>query len=136
MDQVANLLGLHVKTVRSYVRDGRLKATRVGKQYRITSDDLEAFTGTPAFSSAEPASHAEVSSVVHVDAIGPDATMRLTNTVMAAVNGHDSRQGGDRLRIETIYDEDRGTIKIVILGGLETTAEILRIINTLIEQPQ
>jgi len=47
VDQVASLLGLHVKTVRGYVRDGRLKAVRIGKQYRITREDLEAFAGQP-----------------------------------------------------------------------------------------
>ena len=35
VEQVAERLGLHVKTVRSYVREGRLKAVRIGKQYRI-----------------------------------------------------------------------------------------------------
>ena len=35
VEQVADLLGLHVRTVRGYVRDGRLKAVRIGKQYRI-----------------------------------------------------------------------------------------------------
>ena len=43
--QVADALGLHVRTVRNYVRDGRLPATRVGKQYRIAREDLEKFFG-------------------------------------------------------------------------------------------
>ncbi|MGW4164133.1 helix-turn-helix domain-containing protein, partial [Streptomyces sp. NPDC004788] len=54
VEQVADLLGLHVKTVRGYVRDGRLRATRVGRQYRITRADLEEFTGVPV-SAAAPA---------------------------------------------------------------------------------
>lgn len=54
VDQVAELLDLHVRTVRGYVRDGRLKATRIGKQYRIAREDLEAFTGRPAPSSSPP----------------------------------------------------------------------------------
>ncbi|MGW1655980.1 helix-turn-helix domain-containing protein [Streptomyces atratus] len=45
---MAGLLGLHVRTVRGCVRDGRLKATRVGRQRRITREDLEAFTGNHA----------------------------------------------------------------------------------------
>ena len=47
VEQVAERLGLHVKTVRSYVREGRLKAVRIGKQYRIAREDLEAMTGRP-----------------------------------------------------------------------------------------
>ncbi len=48
VEQVAERLGLHVRTVRSYVREGRLKAVRIGKQYRIGQADLEALTGRPA----------------------------------------------------------------------------------------
>ena len=45
VEQVAAQLGLHVRTVRNYVRDGRLKGVRIGKQYRIAREDLEALTG-------------------------------------------------------------------------------------------
>ena len=45
VEQVAELLGLHVRTVRNYVRDGRLKAVRIGKQYRISRANLEELTG-------------------------------------------------------------------------------------------
>jgi hypothetical protein len=53
--------------------NGRLKAVRIGKQYRITREDLEAFTGypvePPARETARRVRHVEVSSVVQVDAI-------------------------------------------------------------------
>jgi len=45
IEQVAQRLQLHVRTVRAYVRSGRLKAVRVGKQYRIAPEDVAAFTG-------------------------------------------------------------------------------------------
>ena len=48
VEQVAELLGLHVRTVRGYIRDGRLRAVRIGKQYRIARADLDALTGRPA----------------------------------------------------------------------------------------
>ncbi|MEU0569377.1 helix-turn-helix domain-containing protein [Nonomuraea sp. NPDC005983] len=136
VDQVAGLLDLHVKTVRAYVRDGRLKATRVGKQYRIAREDLEAFTGAPMSPPpAREALHAEVSSIVQIDAIGREATIRLTNTVLALVHGRHRRDDGDHLRVETVYDEQRATLKIIILGDLDTTAEVLRVVDTLIDQP-
>ncbi|MBN9569617.1 MAG: helix-turn-helix domain-containing protein, partial [Alphaproteobacteria bacterium] len=45
VEQVAERLGLHVKTVRSYIREGKLNAVRIGKQYRIAHADLAALTG-------------------------------------------------------------------------------------------
>ncbi|MEV6418842.1 helix-turn-helix domain-containing protein [Streptomyces sp. NPDC051662] len=142
VDQVAELLDLHVRTVRGYVRDGRLKATRIGKQYRIAREDLAAFTGrtAPSSSSSSGSSvgrggrHAEASVIVRIEVIGPEAAMRLTNTVMAAIaHGQD---GGERLRVETVYDEERAVLKVIILGGLESTAELLKIVNALIGQPE
>ena len=47
VEQVAEILKLNVRTIRNYVRSGALKATRIGKQYRIGLADLETFTGRP-----------------------------------------------------------------------------------------
>src|SRR5262245_47963430 len=118
--QVAELLGLHVKTVRGYVRDGRLKAVRIGKQYRITREELEAFTGQPveppARETAGRVHRVEVSSVIQIDAAGPDTVRRLTNVLMAAVAVRPDAT--DRLRLQTVYDEERGSLKIIVIGGL------------------
>src|SRR5438105_174162 len=121
VDQVADRLGLHVRTVRSYVREGRLKAVRIGKQYRIAAEDLAAMTGRPA-SSFEPEPvrrqrHVEVSSIVEIDAISPDAANRVTNLLMGAANGR--REFDDPLRVETIYDEQRGRMKIILVGSMD-----------------
>jgi excisionase family DNA binding protein len=84
----AERLGLHVKTVRNYVREGRLKAVRIGKQYRISGDDLAALTGRPTASfRPEPVSrsrHVEVSSIVEIDAVSPETANRLSTTPSAA----------------------------------------------------
>ncbi|HWD45357.1 MAG TPA: helix-turn-helix domain-containing protein [Actinomycetota bacterium] len=135
VSQVADLLGLHVKTVRGYVRDGRLKAVRIGKQYRITQEDLEAFTGypvePPARETARRVRHVEVSSVVQVDAISPDAVRRLTNTLMAAAGSRPD--GPDRLRVQLLYDEEQASLKIIVIGGLADSAELLRLVLALLK---
>jgi excisionase family DNA binding protein len=135
VSQVAELLGLHVKTVRGYVRDGRLKAVRIGKQYRITREDLESFTGypvePPARETARRVRHVEVSSVVQVDAISPDAVRRLTNTLMAAVSVRPDDP--DRLRLQIVYDEEQASLKIIVIGGLADSAEIMRLVTALLQ---
>jgi excisionase family DNA binding protein len=137
VEQVANLLGLHVKTVRNYVRDGRLKAVRIGKQYRIARDDLEVFTGHPVPASARETAirerRVEVSSIVQIDAISPAAMSRLTTTLTAAVAGqhHDPPT-----RVEAVYDEERGHLKLILLGGLDTVAGLFKITETLLAERQ
>ncbi|MFF4779452.1 helix-turn-helix domain-containing protein [Microtetraspora fusca] len=129
IDQVAELLDLHVRTVRGYVRDGRLKATRIGKQYRITREDLEAFTGGSAPSPSPAAPRAEMSGIVQIDGIDRDAASRLANTLIAGVN---IPRADARLHVQTVYDEQRAALKVVILGDLEDTAELLKVIKALI----
>ena len=137
VEQVAGLLGLHVKTVRTYVRDGRLRAVRIGKQYRIAREDLEAFTGhavpAPARETARRERHVEVSSIVQIDAISPADMSRLATTVMAAVAGR--RPSDVPLRIETVYDEERASLKVILLGDLDTVAGLLKLVETLSEGP-
>jgi excisionase family DNA binding protein len=133
LDEVAGMLGLHVRTVRGYVRDGRLKASQVGRRYRVTHADLEAFTGAPAAPRATGEPHAEASVIVQVDGVDPAASMRLSNTVVAVANSGGGDRGAGRLRVESVYDEERAVLKIVVLGGLAEAAELLRIVDALME---
>ncbi|CAM5655969.1 hypothetical protein SAVIM338S_06646 [Streptomyces avidinii] len=131
--EVAERLGLHVRTVRNYVRDGRLKAVRIGKQYRISRADFEALTSRPADPAGEgagadtPLGHVEVSSIVQIDAIGPDAASRLANLVTATAQS--ARDTPAPLRVQTLYDKERARMKIVILGDAPTSAELLQLID-------
>jgi excisionase family DNA binding protein len=135
VDQVAERLGLHVRTVRNYVRDGRLKAVRIGKQYRIAHEDLEAFTGLPVtpppHASAKRHRHAEVSSIVEIDAVSAETAGRVATLLMGSAAG---RGFAERpLRIETAYDEERARLKVIVLGGLGDTARLLEHIEAVLE---
>ncbi|MET8197543.1 helix-turn-helix domain-containing protein [Micromonospora sp. NPDC005686] len=126
VEQVADLLGLHVRTVRGYIRSGRLRATRIGKQYRIARTDLDALTGRPA-----RAAGAEVSSVVRLDGVDRAAADRLATLVLAGVNTH---HDPDRpVRVQTVHDEERYRMTIVILGDLTDTADLLRLLDGVLD---
>ena len=128
VDQVANLLNLHVRTVRGYVREGKLKAVRIGKQYRITGDDLAALTGKPAATFvSEPVPrtrYVDVSSIVEIDAISPDLAGRLMNVLVAMAKGHDDNK--QPLRVETIYYAERARLKVIVNGSLQTVTSFLK----------
>lgn len=127
LEQVAEHLGLHVRTVRAYVRDGRLKAVRIGKQYRVSPADLEALTG----GLPKRLRHAEVSSIVDVDAVPRAQADRISTTLLASAQ---SRDEGERLRIDTIYDEERASLKVIVTGSIATTASLLKFIDLLLKQ--
>ena len=151
-EEVADILGLHVRTVRGYVRDGRLPATRIGKQYRITRADLDAFTGTQPDQGSqrdqpgqrdEPVQpdgsldgppRVEVSAIVQVAPVNPDAMTRLVTLVTSAAGSQ--REGGDQLHIQTIYDQHRASVRIIVIGTAGDTAALLALVSTLTRGPE
>jgi len=133
VDQVAERLGLHVRTVRNYVRDGRLKAVRIGKQYRIARESLEALTGPETSTAGTPAGtrHVEVSSIVEIDAIDSESAGRITTALMAGAKGGPDPQAP--LRIDTIFDPERARLKVILTGSLGATTSLLKFINAYLQ---
>src|SRR5262245_9355585 len=119
VEQIAQQLGLHVRTVRAYLRTGRLKGVRIGKQYRIRQEDLDALTGGSSSTAVEPVRrhrHVDVSTIVQIDAISPDSVSRLANMLMAAAKA--PRDEDHPLRIDTTYDNERARLKVFISGSM------------------
>lgn len=133
-EEVADQLGLHVRTVRRYIRDGQLAAVKVGRRYRITRDALAAFTGvTPAANEVTAARpFTEVSTIVSIDDLSRDRADRLTTLLVSSAR---NRPRDGALRIETIYYPERNRLKVVCNGDLVSTTSMLALINTLIENP-
>jgi len=128
-DEVADRLNLHVRTVRRFIREGRLKATRIGKEYRIADTDLAGFAGGAATAASAP--HAVASTIVDISGIGADAGARITTLVMAALN---MRRGEpDFPRVDTIYYEEHAKLRITITANVQLTYELLRTIAALLE---
>ncbi len=67
--------------IRRFIREGRLPAKRIGKEYRITRAALDEFAGTSAAPDQAPIArthHVLVSSIVDVDAISPEDSQRIS----------------------------------------------------------
>lgn len=43
LKEVVNLLGLNIQTVRQYIKNGKLKASKVGTHYIVTEDAIQEF---------------------------------------------------------------------------------------------
>ncbi|MFC0007596.1 helix-turn-helix domain-containing protein [Micromonospora siamensis] len=127
VEQVAALLDLHPRTVRGYIRAGRLRATRIGKQYRITRADLDALTGRP---SPPTRRSVEVSSIVQVDAVDRVTADRLGTLLLAAANT--GGEPGRPLRVQVVHEPERDRLRVVVLGGPAATADLLRLLDALL----
>lgn len=114
---------MHERTIRNYLRSGALRGTRIGKQYRIARDDVEAFAGGPVMA-PEPAKNpvrAEVTSVIELEPISAEQRARLETLII-------SLPGEARpvpLRVQTMIDEDRSRMKVIATGDLGTITRFL-----------
>lgn len=121
-DEVADLLGLHVRTIRHYVRDGRLPAVRIGKQYRISEVDLRAFTGgAPA--AAPP--RLDTTTVVRIADITRELMDRVSTLALAGASAA-------RLQVHTSYEPVQRTLTVVAVGDADDAAALLSMVSALI----
>ena len=132
LDQVAERLGLHVRTVRAYVRTGRIKAIRIGKQYRVAREELEALVGASNLPEAvSRRRNAEVSSVVQMDAVTEHTALRVADHLRSVVKR--PRDDGSALRVETIYDVGRAHLKVIVIGSLSAAANIFALLGAILD---
>jgi excisionase family DNA binding protein len=132
LHQVAERLGLHVRTVRAYVRAGRLKAVRIGKQYRVAREELEAIVGASNTRDAVARRRrAEVSSVVQMDAVTENTALRVADHLRSAVKT--PRHDGSALRVETIYDTGHAHLKVIVIGSLSAASHVFGLLGAILD---
>lgn len=130
IEEAAEILKLHPKTVRKKIQSGEIQASRVGRQYRISEKYLRDLGSTGGVSD-KPDSGSDfevtISTILDVDSISREESIRLTNTIMAVMN-----QGAQGSRVDCIYYESTGKFRIAIHGMMETVPEILLMIRGLL----
>jgi len=122
VEQIAELLQMHPKTVQRYIREGRLRAVKVGKAWRVSGHDLSVFTESvpPA---PEHAPVSVVSSVADVYAAEREDAIRIANTLTAALNSKPAEYGASRLNTQYIPEERK--LRGTLYGGARFTAAML-----------
>jgi excisionase family DNA binding protein len=145
VEQFAERLKLHPKTVLRFIKDGRLRAVKVGKSWRILRTDMEAtMTGfSPedyrgaveayrgALEKRVARSDARVTSIVDLSGIAPDLAERMARMLPAARMGQAAH--ADAMNIEVIYDPPRRHLKVLIVGSPGDTAAMLKMVEALAE---
>ena len=130
VDEAAERLKLHPKTVLRYIREGRLPATRIGKAYRIQRADLDAFAGVPAQPATAP-SDATVTSIVDIPGVEATLAQKWARSVTNALN---AKPQGAPFRADVVYEPERSHLKIIIVGSPGDTANLMGLIRIWVEQ--
>lgn len=111
IDQIAEILGMHHKTIRKFITEGKLRANKVGKQWRISGHDLSLFMednnvniknnnklesekiefSTGDVDSNNKTSKINVSTVIDINEVDIDEHKRISNMLLALMNSKDSK---------------------------------------------
>lgn len=151
IDQVAELLDMHHKTIRKFISEEKLKATKVGKQWRISEGDLNSFMGKSVdtnnneqlkideeieFHASEINSKfvkpkVSISTVVEINEIDTKQYMRISNTLIAFMNSKDPSLSDSTINMR--YYEKENRLRIILWGPMEFTLVMLDNISMLTE---
>ncbi|AZO82141.1 MULTISPECIES: helix-turn-helix domain-containing protein [unclassified Bosea (in: a-proteobacteria)] len=126
VEQAAEELKLHPKTVLRYIRDGRLPATKVGKAYRIDQRTLDAFSGVVRGHSA-PAAALRATCIVEIVDISAEGAERMASLLNAAGMTGDSRTAP--LHLSTAFDPTSRNLKIVVIASPSDAARLLELVD-------
>ena len=149
IDQIAEILGMHHKTIRKFITEGKLRANKVGKQWRITGHDLSIFMensnikvrsknesvneniefSTGDIDSTKRVNKVNISTVVDINEVDIDEYMRISNTLLAVMNSKDSNLRNSTINIK--WYEEKQNLKVLLWGDMEFTQGMLDFISTL-----
>ena len=133
VEQIARMLQMHPKTVQRYIREGKLRAIKVGKGWRIGGHDLSVFTEGEATERGETPT-AVVSCVADVFAADKTAAIRIVNTLTAGLNS--KPYGYGQCSMQTQYIQEEQKLRVTLYGGARVTAAMLDAIAMLTEEPE
>lgn len=152
IDQIAEILGMHHKTIRKFITEGKLRANKVGKQWRISGHDLSLFmednnvniknnnnrleSEKIEFSNVNidnnnRTSKINVSTVIDINEVDIDEHRRISNTLLALMNTKNSKMSNSTINIK-YYKNDKN-LKVMLWGDMEFIKEMLDFIATITE---
>lgn len=137
VEQIAQMLNIHPKTIQRYIREGKLHATKIGKSWRVTGHDLSRFTeGTPTTSAGIPTTHpakvqAKASSVVDISVMDNNEAMRIANSLNATMNAKPQEYGHASMHMQFL--ENDNTLRISLWGSIQFMSVIMSAIEAYTE---
>ncbi len=126
VEHAAERLRVHARTVLRFIRDGRLRATRIGKAWRIGASELERFAGGASATPIPAAPRA--TAVVDFSDVTVERSARLASAMQSLALAGDRR--AQPLTLDTVYDPARAHLKVIMVGDLGEITAMLQSLQT------
>lgn len=126
VEQAAEQMSVHPKTVLRYIREGRLPATRIGKSYRIVRAELDAFTGV-ASGRSDTAPSVRATCIVDISDISAAGAERVATFLNSAATAGNT--DASPLHLDTAFDPLAKSLKVVLIGRPSDAAKLLEMLQ-------
>lgn len=140
--QISVMLNMHPKTIQRYIREGKLRASKIGKGWRVTGHDLSVFAESEKSaisldntSGKTPAEdRIRVSSVVDIGVCDMDEAIHITNMLTAVLNSKPPEYGCSSMHTQFLEYERK--VRITLWGGIRFMEAIIGSIAVLADPPE
>jgi excisionase family DNA binding protein len=138
VEQIAQMLNIHPKTIQRYIREGKLRATKIGKSWRVTGHDLSQFTEENKNSVTEKPIHAlkqeriKASAVIDIKVYSKDEANRIINSLTAAMNIKLPEYGQASMFAQFV--EMDFTVRLTLWGNIQFMSAILSFVKEFLKQ--
>ncbi len=122
VESAAKKLNIHPRTVLRFINQGKLKAVKVGRQWRIQGDDLSKILGE-----SKPEKRVESSSVIDIPVGNKQEADRLHNLVMAVLNSKGEESFAPR--VDFLFNPDEMRVRFVIWGSIGFMKEFYTLLD-------
>ncbi len=135
VEQIASMIDLHPKTIQRYIREGRLKAQKIGKAWRVSGHDLSVFVeGTDGVKEA-CTSHGlqsiiqaagktiRVSAFIDIPVDNHAEAVQVANWITAMMNARSSEREYSSMNSQ--YIEPEHMIRIMFCGSPAFLTDIM-----------
>ncbi len=121
VEETAELLNLHPKTVRRFIREEQIKAVKIGRAWRISRENLKEYThgelAAPRNDEKAPTgieARINVSAVIEIEESPAGEASRISNSLIALLNCKDPSWGESRY--DFIYHPETKRARFILYG--------------------
>ena len=141
VDEIATILDLHPKTVRRFVREGKLKARKIGRAWKISQEQFKEYahgelkqekTREPVVNYQDMEKRITVSAVIEITGQDPEEATRISNSLLAMLNSKDPEWG--KARYDFIYDPETGKTRYILYGTPRFISAVMKTFDVLTRQ--
>jgi excisionase family DNA binding protein len=146
-DQLAQMLEMHPRTIRRYIRENQLKASKVGGEWRIRKEDAEMFIGgrlteliaetTDDIQAFIQSKDSEIDGDLQVCTVldcyvGTAEAVKISETIMWHMNEPNPNRG--KAKFQYFYDDNEKKGRYVIWGNPSFVGTVLSAVGTSVKK--